>query len=70
MRGCGHPPCPSWLNSIRAEEEKEAKEVSRDQRGEGRVAGGAGDASAGQTCGEQEALQEKQAQSQPGKDAV
>jgi len=54
-----------WLNSNRGEKE-EAQEVQRDERGEGGVAGGAGDAQAGAARGEQEAIQERQAQAQPG----
>ena len=57
---------PSWLNSYRAEKEK-AQEVQRYQRGEGGVAGRAGDAQAGEARGEQEARQERQAQTQSGK---
>jgi hypothetical protein len=54
-----------WLNSYRAEKEK-AQKVQRYQRGEGGGAGRAGDASTGKASGEQEAIQERQAQAQPG----
>ena len=40
-----------WLNRLDVEKE-EAQEVQRDERGEGRVAGSAGDASAGKARGE------------------
>ena len=50
-------------------EKEEAKDVQRDQRGEGGVAGCARDATAGEARGEQEARQERQAQTQPGEAA-
>jgi hypothetical protein len=53
-----------WLNSYCAEKEK-AEEVYRYQRGEGRVASCAGDASAGEARGEQEARKKRQAQTEP-----
>lgn len=56
---------PLWLNSYCAEKE-EAQKIQRDQRGEGGVAGRAGDTQAGDARGKQEAIQERQAQTQPG----
>jgi len=56
---------PLWLNSNCAEKE-EAQEVQRDKRREGGVAGRAGDAQAGAARREQETIQERQAQTQPG----
>jgi hypothetical protein len=53
----------SWLNSYCAE--KKAEEVYRYQRSEGRVASCAGDASAGEARGEQEARKKRQAQTEP-----
>jgi hypothetical protein len=54
------------LNSSRAKKE-EAQEIHRYQRGEGGVAGRAGDASASEARGEQETRQKGQAQAQSGK---
>jgi hypothetical protein len=57
-----------WLNSYHAEKE-ETQEVQRDERGKSSVEGRIGDASAGKARGEQEALQERQAQTQSGQTA-
>jgi hypothetical protein len=59
---------PSWFNSYRGKKEK-AKKVYCYQRGKSGVAGGVGDASAGEARGKQEAPQERQAQTQPGEAA-
>lgn len=47
-------------------QKEEAKEVHGYQRRKSRLPRGAGHASAGEACGEQETCQEGQAQTQPG----
>ena len=49
--------------------EEKNKDVQGDQRGEGGFAGCAGDASAGEASGEQEAPAQGEAQAQPGQAA-
>jgi hypothetical protein len=53
----------------RCAEKEKAKEVQRDQRGEGGVAGRVRDATAGEARGKQEARKKRQAQTQPGEAA-
>jgi hypothetical protein len=50
--------------------EEESQEVPRYKRGEGGVTSRAGDTSAGQAGGKQEARRQTEAQSQPGQDAL